>query len=260
MRFSKWHALGNSYLVVERAEGAPLAPALVAALCNPHTGIGADGVLEVVSVTEARVEVVIWNPDASQAEQSGNGTRIAACWLADRTGRAEVAVSVGSREVHARIRSGQLVEQDLGTVEVGNPESLDLGTSVIEFTPVGVGNPHAVIEHAPDREALLELGPLVERHPRFPDRTNVQLMRVDGLHELTVLVWERGAGETLASGTSACAAAAAALAGGRCESPVLVHLPGGDLTVAVDERGHALLTGPAQEICRGEVAPALLAG
>jgi diaminopimelate epimerase len=118
-------------------------------------------------------------------------------------------------------------------------------------TPVSVGNPHAVVRREPTREELLRLGPLVERHERFPQRTNVQLVRPDGPTDITVLVWERGAGETLASGSSAAAAAAAAITHGWCESPVRVHLPGGTLRVDVRE-GRAILAGPAAEIFRGE--------
>ena len=113
---------------------------------------------------------------------------------------------------------------------------------------MSVGNPHAVIRREPEREELLRLGPLLEHHPRFPDRTNVQLVRVDSPHDLTVLVWERGAGETLSSGTSSVAATAAAIANGWCESPVRVHLPGGELVVELDERGAARLTGPVVEL------------
>ncbi len=259
MHFSKWHALGNSYLIVERSERGPLLPEQVKALCDPNTGIGSDGVLEIEALEPERVQIIIWNPDGSQAELSGNGTRIAARWLFGRFGIDEVVVSVGPRDVKARIREGLLVEQDLGPVAVGIAETIELEGFAVEFVPVTVGNPHAVVEWAPDRASLLRLGPQIERHERFPDRTNVQLMRIDGLHEITVLVWERGAGETLSSGTSACAAAAAAISGGRCESPVTVHLPGGALEVALDGRGHGILTGPAEEICHGEIAAAFLA-
>jgi diaminopimelate epimerase len=256
MRFSKWHALGNAYLLLERAEaGGPLAPALVRRLCDPHSGIGADGILEVVSVDGPRAEVVIWNPDGSTAELSGNGTRIAARWLARRAGASEVRVGVGGLEVLARMRDGLRVESELGPVEVGPRETLEVDGAALEFTPVSVGNPHAVVRQEPERAELLRLGPLLEHHPRFPDRTNVQLVRIDTRHEATAVVWERGAGETLSSGTSACAVAGAAIANGWCESPVAVHFPGGDLEVAIDGCWQATLTGPVQEVCRGEVSP-----
>ena len=255
MRFSKWHGLGNDYLLVQRAElDAPLTPERVRRLCDYHFGVGSDGVLEVVTANESWAEVVIWNPDGSTAELSGNGTRIAARWLARRSGADTVRIQVGPREVLARMGDGLEVETDMGRVEVGEPEVLDVEGESLEFTSASVGNPHAVVRSEPDRSALLRLGPLIENHERFPERTNVQLVRVDGGHELTVGVWERGAGETLSSGTSAVASAAVAVARGWCESPVTVHLAGGDLVVELDGEGNARLTGPAQEIFAGETS------
>jgi diaminopimelate epimerase len=254
MKLSKWHGLGNDYLLVERAElGAPLTPEQVRRLCDYHFGIGSDGILEVVSTDGNHAEVVIWNPDGSTAELSGNGTRIAARWLARRRGVDEVRIAVGPREVSARMGTGREVELDVGAVEVGGTETIAVGGEDLQLTPVSVGNPHAVIRREPGREELLRLGPLVENHERFPERTNVQLVRVDGPHELSVGVWERGAGETLSSGTSAVAASAAAVANGWCDSPVTVHLAGGDLRVELDA-GTARLIGPAEEICTIELA------
>jgi diaminopimelate epimerase len=254
MRLSKWHGLGNDYLLVERVElAAPLEPEQVRRICDYHFGVGSDGILEVVSANGDRAEVVIWNPDGSTAELSGNGTRIAARWLARRSGAGEVRIVVGPREVVARMRDGAEVEMDMGAVEVGETETIRVGDDDVELTPVSVGNPHAVIRREPGRAELLRLGPLVETHERFPERTNVQLVRVDSSHELTVAVWERGAGETLSSGTSAVATAAAAVANGWCDSPVTVHLAGGDLRVEL-ESGQACLTGPAEEICLVELA------
>jgi diaminopimelate epimerase len=253
MRFSKWHGLGNDYLLVERASlDVPLTAERVKRICDYHFGVGSDGILEVVSANGAEAEVVIWNPDGSTAELSGNGTRIAARWLARRSGEEAVRVRVGPREVAARV-DGREVELDVGEVEVGELETIDVAGEQVELTPVSVGNPHAVIRREPERDELLRLGPLVENHERFPQRTNVQLVRVDGPHELTVGVWERGAGETLSSGTSSVAASAAAVARGWCESPVTVHLAGGDLRVELSG-GRAILTGPAEEICLVELA------
>jgi diaminopimelate epimerase len=255
MRLSKWHGLGNDYLLVERAELAvPLTSERVKRLCDYHFGVGSDGILEVISADGDSAEIVIWNPDGSTAELSGNGTRIAARWLARRSGAEAVRITVGPREVRARMRGGAEVELEVGAVEVGELEALPVDGEKVEFTPVSVGNPHAVIRRDPDRSELLRLGPLVETHQRFPERTNVQFVRVDGPHELTVGVWERGAGETLSSGTSSVAASAAAVANGWCESPITVHLAGGDLTVELAD-GEARLTGPAEEICTVELAP-----
>jgi diaminopimelate epimerase len=255
MRFSKWHGLGNDYLLVQRADlDAPLTAEQVRRLCDYHFGVGSDGVLEIVSANGDRAELVIWNPDGSTAELSGNGTRIAARWLARRSGADTVRLQVGPREVVARMRGGLEVETDMGAVVVGEPETLAIDGGRIELTTASVGNPHAVVRTKPDREELLRLGPLIENHERFPERTNVQLAQVDGPHDLTVAVWERGAGETLASGTSAVACAAVAVARGWCESPVTVHLAGGDLLVELDGHWNARLTGPAQEIFTGETA------
>jgi diaminopimelate epimerase len=138
-------------------------------------------------------------------------------------------------------------------VEVGEIETVQLGDERVELTAVSVGNPHAVVRGNPVREELLRLGPQLEVNERFPERTNVQLIRVDGTNELTVLVWERGAGETSASGSSAVAAAAAAVTNGWCESPVTVRMPGGELRVELDEQNRITLVGPAEEICDGDV-------
>jgi diaminopimelate epimerase len=254
MKLSKWHGLGNDYLLVEQAElPVPLTPERVKRICDYHFGVGSDGILEVVSADNDTAEVIIWNPDGSVAELSGNGTRIAARWLARRAGASEVRILVGPRMVLARLQGERDVEQEMGPVAVGESETIDVDGEEVVLTPVSVGNPHAVIQRVPNRAELLRLGPLVEHHARFPERTNVQLVRVDGEHELTVGVWERGAGETLSSGTSAVAASAAAVANGWCESPVTVHLAGGDLRVEL-ENGHARLTGPAEEICLVELA------
>jgi diaminopimelate epimerase len=253
MTLWKWQALGNDYLLLERAElPEPLSPERVRELCDYHYGVGSDGLLEVLSRDGDHADLRIWNPDGSTAELSGNGLRIAAAWLARRSGACEVTVSVGTRRLGASVHSDGNVELDIGPVEVGEIEALEVGDDRIEFTPVSVGNPHAVVRREPERDELLRLGPQVERHSRFPDRTNVQLVRVDNAHDLTVGVWERGAGETLSSGSSAVAAAAAAVVNGWCESPVRVHLPGGDLLVELDGERRARLTGPAVEICRVE--------
>lgn len=250
MQFSKWHALGNSYLVVEQPDAGPLTPARVKRLCSVAVGIGSDGVLEVTSRDRDGAAVTIWNPDGSTAEMSGNGVRIAARWLAAETGATEVTIEVAGRRIVARMLNALDTDTDVGELTVGEPELLD----GIELTAASVGNPHAVIRlDEPTRDDLLRLGPLVETHSRFPHRTNVQLVRVDGRHELTVLVWERGAGETASSGSSSVAAAGVALERGWCDSPVTVHLPGGDLHVRLAD-GRASLTGPAERVAWGWTA------
>jgi diaminopimelate epimerase len=181
-------------------------------------------------------DVRIWNPDGSRAEMSGNGTRIAARWLSNRTGREEVTVRVGPREMRARIMAHDFVEQDLGVIEVSEPEEI----AGVTVTRVSVGNPHAVVRGDPDD--LPRIGSLLETHPAFPNRTNVQVARADGPHEATARVWERGVGETASSGTSAVAVAAALGL-----DPATIHFPGGDLLVRFEAR-RAFLTGPAVRV------------
>jgi diaminopimelate epimerase len=252
MRFSKWHALGNSYLVVERAVDGPFGPARARLLCDVRYGVGSDGVVEIVAAEGSRAEIVIWNPDGSSAEFSGNGSRIAAAWLARRASVDAVTVEAGGRSYPAAVREDGLIAMAVGDVEVGEIETVELGDERVELTAVSVGNPHAVVRAEPNRETLLRLGPQLEVNGRFPERTNVQLVRVDGPNDVTVAVWERGAGETSASGSSAVAVASAAIVNGWCESPVGVHLPGGDLLVELDEDTQLTLVGPAEEICVGE--------
>jgi diaminopimelate epimerase len=196
---------------------------------------GTDGLVEVLSVEGDDISVGIVNPDGSRAEMSGNGTRIAAAWLMSRTGSPRARVHIGPRTVGVRRTEHGLYESDLGAVAVGEPEFVE----GIELTRVVVGNPHAVV--LGDPSGIGELGPLLERHPRFPDGTNVQVARVDAPGEVTARVWERGVGETETSGTGAVAVAAATHRDGQ----VVVHFPGGDLHVRL-VGGRAWLTGPAE--------------
>jgi diaminopimelate epimerase len=229
MRLSRWHAHGNVYLLAEWAE-------LTAERVRELVG-DADGIVEVVRAGEDEADVVIWNPDGSTAELSGNGTRIAARWLAERTGAEAVRIRVGEREVVGRILASGDVETELGEVDVGEPEVVE----GIELVPVSIGNPHAVVRGDPGE--IARIGPLLETHPRFLERTNVQVVRVDAPGEVTARVWERGVGETTSSGTSAVAVAAAT----HREGDVLVHFPGGDLRVRL-VRDRAFLIGPAERI------------
>jgi diaminopimelate epimerase len=223
MTSSRWHAHGNVYLVAETSEYT----------MDPEL----DGVMEVLGVDGDDVTVAIVNPDRSLAEMSGNGTRIAAAWLMDRTGSDVARVHVGPRVVEVRRVGDRLYASDMGDVRVGPRETV----AEIELTTVDVGNPHAVVQGDP--EDLPVVGPLLETHPRFPNRTNVQIARVDAPGEVTARVWERGVGETTASGSSAVAVAAAT----HGEGEVLVHVPGGDLRVRLIA-GRATLIGPAEPL------------
>ncbi len=251
MRFSKWHALGNAYLVVEQPDAGMLDAARVRLLCDPDRGLATDGVLEIVRHAASSAEIVIWNPDGSVAEMSGNGVRIAARWLARRTESDDVVITSAGRSVPVRMLGDVLAETEMGDVSVGDEEVVAAGEP-ITLTAVSVGNPHAVVRvDGATRDDLLRLGPLLERHPRFPERTNVQLVEPLGAHDLRVLVWERGAGETQSSGSSSVAAAAVAITRGWCVSPVTAHLPGGALSVTFAD-GRATLVGPAVELGEGQ--------
>jgi len=222
MTSSRWHAHGNAYLVVE---GEPYA-------IDPEL----DGAIEVLAIDGDLMDIAIVNPDGSHAEMSGNGTRIAGAWLMARTGHDVARVRVGPRVVEVRRTDGEY-ESDMGEVAVVARERI----AGLDVTVVDVGNPHAVVVGDPDDIPLI--GPMLETHPRFPNRTNVQVVRIDGPGEVTARVWERGAGETTASGSSAVAIAAAT----HDEGDVVVHFPGGDLRVRL-ENGRATLTGPAEPL------------
>jgi diaminopimelate epimerase len=230
MRSSKWSAHGNVYLLVE---DEPLTAGRARELAAAEQ---TDGVLEVVRADGPEAEIAIWNADGSRAEMSGNGTRIAARWLAEAAGAARVQIRVGPRLVRARV-DGVLVEQELGPVEVGEPEIIE----GIELVPVSVGNPHAVVHGDPAE--IERVGPLLERHPRFPEGTNVQVAREEAPGRVRARVWERGVGETASSGTSAVAVAAAINGEGETE----VLFPGGALLVRI-ENGRASLTGSAERL------------
>jgi diaminopimelate epimerase len=223
MQSSRWDANGNVYVVREAGAGGDLT--------------GTDGALEVERVDGDEVWVAIVNPDGSRAEMSGNGTRIAGAWLLEQSGGERARVHVGDRKVDVRRVGDGLFESALGEVRV-HPRERVAG---LEVTSVSVGNPHAVVVGDPDDIRLV--GPLLETHPRYPQRTNVQVVRVDAPGEVTARVWERGVGETASSGTSAVAVAAATHGDGE----VVVHFPGGDLRVRLAD-GRASLIGHARRL------------
>jgi diaminopimelate epimerase len=223
----RWHAHGNVYLVREEPVEAELVRSLVG---------DADGIVQVTARGEDWADVVIWNPDGSTAEMSGNATRIVAAWLGAETTR----VRVSGREVVARRTADARIEQDLGDVRVFEPERV----AGLQVTPVDVGNPHAVVVGDPNDLPLI--GPLLETHPRFPKRTNVQVARIDAPGRVSARVWERGVGETSASGTGAVAVAAATHGVGM----VAVAFPGGELLVRL-ESGRGWLTGSAERQADG---------
>ena len=271
MRFEKWQALGNDYAIVEQRElPFELTPERVRSLCAAHTGVGSDGLL-VLAPSEDRgfvAELTIFNPDGSQAELSGNGVREAVMYLR-RNGWANddvFSIRTAAGEVRPRITGPRTCTVDMGRARLRSerdfPSGGDDGQGTLEaagrefrFQFVQAGNPQCSIEVADGLEQLdLTLyGPPIERHELFPNRTNVSFWRRDGEGEITARIFERGVGETMASGTGATGAAVAAVLRG-AESPVTVHLDGGDLEVEVGEDMHVDLTGWAVPVYAGRLS------
>ncbi len=277
--FVKGHGLGNDYLVVDpRALSFRLTRGAIRAICQRHTGVGADGILALVPSRRADFGVRIFNPDGSEAEKSGNGLRILSRFLYDHgyTRRRTFTIETpgGIARATLRLRAGQVgaITVELGeasfqstAVPVAGPprevldEPLVVDGESLRVTAVSLGNPHCVVFlERLEAERLRHLGPRLETHPAFPQRTNVQLARVAARDRLEILIWERGAGETQASGTSAAAAAAAAARLGRAGRRVTVTMPGGTLAVRIAPDWTVHLTGPAEEVCAGTFAGGLL--
>jgi diaminopimelate epimerase len=278
MKFHKYQALGNDYLVLEEGAAPALAPALVRRICDRHLGVGSDGILLGARAGDG-FSLRILNPDGSEAEKSGNGLRIFARYLHDEglVGAAPFAVETKGGRVRCEVRDGGraiFVEMgqarfDSAAVPVAGParevvaEPLEVLGEIVRFTAVTVGNPHCVIheDDADDarlRERALRLGPALETHPAFPNRTNVQFVRVIDPGRIRIEIWERGAGYTLASGSSSCAAAAASVKLGRCRGDVTVLMPGGALEIGVGADFGLTMLGPARKVAEGTVAQDLL--
>jgi diaminopimelate epimerase len=276
--FWKYHGLGNDYLVIEAAavEGVGPLPALARALCARHHGPGADGVLLDEGPASGAVGLRILNPDGSEAEKSGNGLRIFARYLHDR-GRAGLdpfPIRTLGGTVQATVApGGRSVTVDMGrasfrseAIPVAGPprevldEPIEVGGRRLRFSAVTVGNPHCVVfTEAPSSELARELGPGLERDPRFPNRTNVQFAAVLDRGRLRIEIWERGAGYTLASGSSSCAAASVARRLGLVDAEVTVEMPGGALAIEIGRDFALRMRGPVTKVAEGRVSSECLA-
>jgi len=263
--FVKGHGLGNDYVVMDGERfGIPLTPERVRLLCHRNLGLGSDGVLEVRRRGD-HFFARIWNPDGSEAERSGNGLRIAAKFLSDHGYVSEptfvIETMAGPVEAEVSRRMGRVhaVRLEMGRAKIDRAvKSLPVGGRRLDVTVVSVGNPHCVIFGEPlTRERLFEVGPLVERHPSFPQRINVQLAAAESRSRAQMLVWERGAGHTLASGTSACAVATACFDRGLTDGTVSVLMEGGQLEVEVGPDLDLIMTGPVEEVYEGTLSPDL---
>jgi diaminopimelate epimerase len=264
VRFEKWQALGNDYVIVERGE--PLTTDLVRRLCDRHLGVGADGVLELSPPDEpgfvARLR--IFNPDGSEAELSGNGAREAILYLRHRgwTDADTFSIQTVAGEIRPTITGPTTCRVDMGRATLTSkdyPQGPPDGTGTVEgygFQHVSIGNPQCAIRIATvdelERLDLQTLGPRIEHAPLFPNRTNTSFWTALAPGTIRARIFERGAGETLSSGTGACGAAVAyVLRGG--DAPVTVRLDGGELEVDVDESLHVDLTGWAVPVFKGEM-------
>lgn len=281
MRFWKGHALGNDYLVLDGTTASPPGPALVRALCDRHRGVGGDGVL--VADLSDGVALRVFNPDGTEAEKSGNGLRILGAWLRDlgRIGDEPVKVALPGESVELVVLSS---DDGVHTVRVAmgepsfragdipftraNPDAEVQGLSLaVAGTPLGIhlvsmGNPHCVVffDHLVD-DRFQRLAPTLQAHPGFPAGVNVQFARVVDDTTIEARIWERGAGETLASGSSACAVVAAAHRSGRIDArEVQVVMPGGGVTVERDDDGGLHLIGEAVVVFEGEAREGSLGG
>ena len=271
--FAKLHGTANDFIYVDARAGFPGDPAAIARrLCDRRRGIGADGLILLLPSTEADGRMVIYNADGSRAEMCGNGIRGLAKFVYDRgllrKDRLAMETDAGVKALELHLDGGRVARV---TVDMGMPEwrgreipvdadgevldhPLDVDGSTWSVTCVSMGNPHCVVFVDEVAGLPLEtLGPRFERHPFFPRRVNTEFVRVDGRERLTMRVWERGAGETMACGTGACAVAVAAARTGRSARRVTVTLPGGPLEIDWRSDDRVLMTGDAVAVFDGQV-------
>ncbi len=273
-RFYKYHALGNDYLVINPLELAEdLDSFRIQRICHRNYGVGSDGILlGPLETRESDFGLRIFNPDGSEAEKSGNGLRIFSRYLWDQGlvrekaftvmtpgGKVESVVKDGGRTV--TVQMGQASFDSTRIPVRGEPrevlnETMTVGGEVLQFCAATVGNPHCVVlrEHVSEEEAK-RLGPLIEKDSRFPNRTNVQFMKVLDRSHIQIEIWERGAGYTLASGSSSSAAAAVAYRLGLCGGQITVCMPGGELDILVSDDFSIQMTGPVTKIAEGTLSP-----
>ncbi len=271
--FFKGHGLGNDYLVLEEGPGLRLHSRAVAAICHRHRGVGSDGVVVLMRGSGEPWRLRMFNPDGSEFERSGNGLRILAAHVfrTGRVGHEPFQVEVGGDRITMRVHPGSQdgpfdVSVEMGAAQFG-PEAVGLRSGahdprlvhpvlgLPDFEPVSVGNPHAaVFPEGLDSAYVEEMGAFLSANPAFPAGTNVQFVRVAGPEALEIRIWERGVGPTSASGTSACAAAAAAVRRKLLASgSIRVEAPGGTLSVRVEEDWRLTLRGPVEAVCEGRL-------
>ncbi|RCJ39102.1 diaminopimelate epimerase [Nostoc minutum NIES-26] len=270
MKYSKYHALGNDYLVVAPEDLAfELTPEKIQRICHRNFGIGSDGILfGPLPSKDARFGLRIFNPDGSEAEKSGNGLRIFSRYLWDRklVKDAEFDIeTVGGRVKACVAKSGQSVRVEMGYVSFQSDkipvaghsrevleESITIDNKTFTFCAATIGNPHCVVQISEvTPEIVKKYGSQLEVHPYFPNRTNVQFMKVLDRGNIQIQIWERGAGYTLASGSSSSAAAAVAHRLGLCDSSIVVHMPGGQIAIEISNDFLVTMTGAVTKVAEG---------
>jgi len=266
MKFSKYHALGNDYIVIDPKDvNSQLSEAEIRVICDRHYGVGSDGILFGPEASDScDFALRIFNPDASEAEKSGNGLRIFSRYLWDQSlvsnepftietkgGAVRSVVEEKGRSVSVGMGKVRFTHEATGEVEV-EPKVLEVSGREFTYYPANVGNPHCVILLDEVDEGLAKtFGSLIEHHPSFANRTNVQFVSVIDRSAIDIQIWERGAGYTLASGSSSTAAASVVYALGLCDGDIDVHMPGGVINIALDTQFFATMTGAVCKICEG---------
>ena len=269
MDFYKYHGLGNDYLVIDpNVSDIDLKPESIRLICDRNFGVGSDGILYGPLKKGGEIAAKIFNPDGSEAEKSGNGLRIFARYLFDKkyvqSSKFNIKTAGGVVEVEIKDKAAELIKINMGKTtfvsseipvtgrkrEVVN-EQLQIGGDKYKVTCLSIGNPHCIIPMSEvSEEKTRQLGPLVENHKAFPNRINMQLLKVIDKETIEIRIWERGAGYTLASGSSSCAAAAVAYKLGLVDSKINVKMPGGNLLIEIADNG-LYMTGPVEKVFEG---------
>ncbi len=277
--FVKSHGLGNDYLVLDQADiSFDLTLEVIKLLCHRNYGIGSDGILLLVSSDSADFGLRILNPDGSEAEKSGNGLRIFAKYLyehghtAEETFQIETLGGIVTADLEIMNGGAPFITVEMGEAtfdsfsipvqgkerEVVN-EEICVNGQILKFTAVSVGNPHCVIfVDNLDENYMKKVGPLIENHQAFPNRINVQFAKLLSRNRVEILIWERGAGYTLASGSSSCAVASACVKNGFTDNSVSVSMPGGGLDIEIRKDWSIKMRGPAEEIAHGVLSQNIL--
>ncbi len=274
MKFQKYHALGNDYLVFDsQNETHPFSKDAIIRICHRNFGLGSDGILVgPLLSTRADYGLKIFNPDGSEAEKSGNGLRIFARYLRDseRVGSEAFSVDTLGGVVSCQVADNAgVIRVEMGQVSFNSDtipvnvdgdarevlgEEISVGTEAMKYYAATIGNPHCVIPvDRATKEIASRLGPGLENHPNFPNRTNVQFLQILNRNRIKIEIWERGAGYTLASGSSSSAAGAVARKMGACDHKITVEMPGGEIQLVIDDEFKVNMAGPATRVATMEL-------